>query len=781
MADFFGNVAERYAHWVIRWRWLLVFATVIGAVAIGSGAQNLSFTSDYRVFFSKENPQLNAYESLQDIYTKTDNIVFVLKPNDGLVMTPKWLDVTQKLTVESWQIPYSIRVDSVTNFQNTVAEEDDLIVADLVENALSLSESQINRIIATAQNEPALADRIISPDNTTTAIQVTLQLPPDDMIALNSAVEYAEKMAAEIQAEHPELRVAITGLAPLSNAFPRASMLDMQTLTPIMFGIIIVALIGFLRSFSGTIATLIVTILSTITAMGFAGYMGVKLTPPSAMAPTIILTIAIADCVHILVSMFHEMRAGRTKHQAIIESIRINMQPVFLTSFTTIIGFMSLNFSDAPPFNDLGNMAAVGVAAAWLYSILFLPAFIAIIPVRVKQVKTDKIEAMDRIGNFVVANRTKLLVSMSVIAIGMSSLISTIELDDRFVEYFDDSIPFRVDSDFARENLSGIYQVEFSINGEDSGGISEPVYLQNLDKFAIWLRAQPGVVHVNSLTDVLKRLSKSMHGDAEKWYLLPDDRELAAQYLLLYELSLPYGLDLNSQINVDKSASRMTVTLDNVTSGEMRSLADRSQQWLLSNAPAHMVAEGSGAAVMFAHIAHRNIQSMLIGTLVAFLLISGSMIIALRSVRIGLISLIPNLVPAAMAFGLWGVLYGQIGLASSMVAATTLGLIVDASVHFLSKYVRARRERGATAEEAVRYSFRTVGKALLVTTAVLFLGFAVLSQSAFQVNSDLGLLTAITIAIALVVDFLLLPPLLMLLDRKKSYTSSPLAAPQAAE
>ncbi|OUR75394.1 RND transporter [Alphaproteobacteria bacterium 46_93_T64] len=781
MSDFFGTISERYARWVIRWRWLLVIAAVIGAVGVGTGAQHLRFTSDYRVFFSEANPQLTAYDSLQDIYTKTDNIVFVLKPEDGLIMTPKWLDVTQKLTVESWQIPYSIRVDSVTNFQNTVAEGDDLTVADLVEGPLALSKTQLERIISTAQNEPALANRIISPDNKTTAVQVTLQLPPDDMIALNTAVEYAEKMAAKIEAENPSLRVAITGLAPLSNAFPRASMLDMQTLTPIMFGIIVVALIGFLRSFSGTIGTLIVTILSTVTAMGFAGYTGVKLTPPSAMAPTIILTIAIADCVHILVSMFHEMRAGRTKHEAIIESIRINMQPVFLTSFTTIIGFMSLNFSDAPPFNDLGNMAAVGVAAAWLYSILFLPAFMAIIPVRVKKVASDKIEAMDRLGDFVVQNRTKLLLGMGIIAIGMSALISKIELDDRFVEYFDTSIPFRVDSDFARENLSGIYQVEFSVNGEDSGGISDPEYLENLENFAIWLRAQPGVVHVNSLTDVMKRLSKSMHADEESWYRLPEGRELAAQYLLLYELSLPYGLDLNSQINVDKSASRMTVTLDNVTSGEMRGLADRSQQWLRDNAPAHMVAEGSGAAVMFAHIAHRNIQSMLFGTFVAFLVISGSMILALKSLRIGLISLIPNLVPAAMAFGLWGVLYGQIGLASSMVAATTLGLIVDASVHFLSKYVRARRERNATPEEAVRYSFRTVGKALLVTTSVLFLGFAVLSQSSFQVNSDLGLLTAITIAIALVVDFLLLPPLLMLLDRKKSLSTTNLAAPQAAE
>lgn len=781
MKEFFSTISVRYANWVIRWRWFAVISSIVLALGIGSGGQFLSFTSDYRIFFSDENPQLNAYEDLQNIYTKTDNILFVLKPRDGAIMTPEWLAVVKKLTKDSWQIPYSIRVDSISNFQNTEAEEDDLTVEDLVENPSSLTALQLRKVINTAQREPALANRLISPDNNTTGIQVTLQLPHDDMIALQNSVEYAERMAAELKAQYPDLDVALTGLAPLSNSFPRSSMMDMQTLTPIMFGIIIVSLIAFLRSFSGTSVTLIVTLLSTMTAMGFAGFMGVRLTPPSAIAPTIILTIAIADCVHILVSMFHEMQAGRTKQEAIIESLRVNMQPVLLTSVTTIIGFMSLNFSDAPPFNDLGNMAAVGVAAAWVYSIFFLPAFMAIIPVRVKLKATDKIEVMDKIGRFVVQHRTKLLLGMGVIAIGMSSLISRIELDDRFVEYFDETVPFRVDSDFARENLSGIYQVEFSINAKNSGGISDPLYLAKLDEFVLWLRDEPGVVHVNTLTDIMKRLSKSMHGDDEEWYKLPDERELAAQYLLLYELSLPYGLDLNSQINVDKSASRVTVTMDNVTSGEMRSISERSQMWLKINAPSYMVAEGSGASVMFAHIAKRNIDSMLLGTFVAFILISLSMIVALRSIKIGLISLIPNMVPAAMAFGLWGLLYGQIGLASSMVAATTLGLIVDASVHFLSKYIRARREKNATPEEAVRYSFRTVGKALVVTTAVLILGFAVLSQSSFQVNSDMGMLTAITITIALFVDFLLLPPLLMLFERKAGASVTNLDSAQAAE
>jgi predicted RND superfamily exporter protein len=588
-------------------------------------------------------------------------------------------------------------------------------------------------------------------------------------------------MAANIEQLHPNLEVAVTGLAPLSNAFTRASMIDMGTLTPLMFGIIVVALIGFLRSFTGTMGTLLVTIFSTMVAMGFAGFSGVKLTPPAAMAPTIIMTIAIADCVHILVSMFHEMRHGKTKHEALIESLRVNTQPIFLTSLTTVIGFLTLNFSDAPPFHDLGNISAAGVIAAWILSMTFLPAFMAVLPVRVKAREEGKSHAMEHLAEFVISNRTKLLVGMSVVVVALISMVSKIELDDRFVEYFDESIQFRVDSDFTRENLTGIYQVEFSLGSGESGGVSNPEYLAKLEEFTLWLRDQPGVVHVNTITDTMKRLNKSMHGDEQAWYKLPQERDLAAQYLLLYEMSLPYGLDLNSQINVDKSASRLTVTMDNVTSSDMRSIAERSSQWLVDNAPQYMHAEGTSASVMFSYISDRNIKSMLMGTAIAFVMISMSLVIALRSVKSGLISLIPNMVPAAMAFGVWGLLVGQVGMAVSVVAATSLGLIVDASVHFLSKYTRARREKGASSKDAVRYGFSTVGTALWVTTAVLVLGFAVLAFSTFKVNADMGLLTATTIAIALFVDFLLLPPLLMLFEKDEAEVGDEIPAPQAAE
>ena len=281
--------------------------------------------------------------------------------------------------------------------------------------------------------------------------------------------------------------------------------------------------------------------------------------------------------------------------------------------------------------------------------------------------------------------------------------------------------------------------------------------------------------HVATFTDVMKRLNKNMHGDDEAYYALPESRELAAQYLLLYEMSLPYGLDLNNQINIDKSATRLTVTLDNISAIDVRTLVESGQAWLVANAPVATQSVGSGPLVMFAYISGINIRSMLIGSTLALVLISALMVLALRSVRLGLLSFIPNLIPGAIAFGIWGLASGVVNLGLSIVIGMTLGIVVDDSIHFMTKYLRARREMGVDSQGAVRYAFATVGRALTATSVILVIGFSILSTSAFAMNADMGKMTAITITLALVVDFLFLPPLLMAVDRSGNDALSPAA------
>jgi predicted RND superfamily exporter protein len=805
------NFEANFGKWVLQYRLLIIPLMLILVFVAASGARNLSMSTNYRVFFSPDNPQLLAFEALEKTYTKNDNVMFVLTPKDGNVFTQKTLTAVEDLTKRAWQLPYSLRVDSISNFQYTEAEEDDLLVHDLVEDSYKYTDADLKRIKEIALKEPLLKQRLISETGDVTSVTATIQLPgKSETTETPEVVVAARAIADDIRKQYPHLEVRLTGMIMMNNAFAEASMDDMSSLVPISYLIMIIMLGLLIRDYHGnaaklfgliavlagtvaltaqglipmmatigilvvwflalyyyfpsTLTTLMVILLSIMTALGIFGHFGMLMSPPTTTAPIIILTVAIANSVHVLITMMHEIHSGKSKENAIIESLRVNIQPVFLASVTTAIGFLTMNFSEVPPFQHLGNIVAMGVLMSLVLSLTFLPAVISFFPIRSKRTDNRDMVVMKKFGDFVVQNRRQLFIGMIILIVATVSFLPKNELNDVFVNYFDEDIQFRADTDYTTEHLTGIYLADYSLESGLPNGINNPEFLQQVEAFEKWYRKNPNTVHVNTITDIMKRLNKNLHGDDEAMYSLPKEHDLAAQYLLLYEMSLPRGLDLNNQINIDKSATRFTVTLKTMSSNDILVLTSAADEWLKKNAPAIKVANPSGPTVMFANIGSRNIRSMLLGTTIALVLISLILIFALRSIKIGLISMIPNLVPAAMGFGLWGLLVGEVGLALSVVTTMTLGIVVDDTVHFLSKYLRARREQGLSSEDAVRYAFSTVGMALITTSVILVFGFMVLSLSNFELNSSMGLLTSIVIVFALLADLLFLPPLLMKIE-----------------
>jgi predicted RND superfamily exporter protein len=368
---------------------------------------------------------------------------------------------------------------------------------------------------------------------------------------------------------------------------------------------------------------------------------------------------------------------------------------------------------------------------------------------------------MDRFAEFVIRRYRTLLVGVGLPALVLIAFIPTLSFNDQWVEYFDDRIEFRVDSDEAMNHF-GMYPIEYSIPAEGPGGISEPEYLENLEAFTAFLREQEHVTHVYSISDIMKRLNRNMHADDDSFYRIPGDRNLSAQYLLLYELSLPYGLDMNDRINVDKSATRVTVTIEQATSTETKHFFADVDAWMADNLPSYMHAKPTSAAVMFTYISERNMQNMVIGTILAIAAIAFIMMFALRSARLGTLSLVPNGLPILTTFGAWALLVGEVGFSVATVASISLGIIVDDTVHWLSKYVRARDERNLSVEDSIRYAFHNVGMAIVVNTIILAAGFLVMTTSAFKMNVDLGLMTILSIFGALILDFLFLPALLLI-------------------
>lgn len=759
---------NRYFRWVVSHPWLVLFITV-GLVLLSSyGLTAFKTSNDPRSFFSPDDPEYTRFEIFEDKYGARDAVLVAIHPKNGTVFTARNLELIEKLTEEFWQMPNSQRVQSITNFPHTVVTEDLLETDFLVTDAGDLSEAQVADIKRTALNESTLVDSLVSDSGHVAAVVATVLL--DDERTLAPAItHWAEDRVRAFEKEYPDVDFYLTGTVVFTEAMSQATQDSFKTTFPIGMLASVIALTLLLRSFLGMGFTLVVVNAAVLSALGISAAAGIVFQPVSSYASVIILTLGIADCIHILVSHQQQLSVGKSKAESLMESLRINMQPVFLTSITTAIGFVCLNSSESPPLQDLGNITAIGVLVAFFLSVSLLPALIMLLPSpKIAEGDSFSQRLMERFADFIIRRRTALLVVTSLTMLVTALFIPQNRFNDVWHEYFDDTFEVRRASDFISSNLTGFQRIDFSIPAENRGGISEPEYLEAIEALNQWAEQQPEVSYAASYSDVIKRLNRNMNQDDPDYHKVPDDRALASQYLLMYEMSLPYGLGLDNQITMNKDETLFTIVLYRTSSAFVLDFADRAQSWLDQNFPGYMVVQPTGLDILFSTIGQRNTFSMITGTFLALVLISFIIMLALKSARYGLLSLLPNLLPAAMAFGIWGLIDGNISLSVSIVACITLGVVVDDTVHFLSKYVRAKREQKLSTEAAVRYAFRTVGVALVSTSIILVANFGVMVFSSFQPASSLGLLTAITITLALVVDFLFFAPLLLAMDARKT-------------
>ncbi|MEM6728125.1 MAG: MMPL family transporter, partial [Pseudomonadota bacterium] len=424
-----------------------------------------------------------------------------------------------------------------------------------------------------------------------------------------------------------------------------------------------------------------------------------------------------------------------------------------------------------PPFHHLGNISAAGIFAAWILSLVFLPAMAALLPLKFAAKKTERPSAMARLAEGVIARATLLLGATAIAAAAAIAFIPTMVLNDQWTKYFAPRLEFRQAVDAARP-FFGTEPMEFVIDSGRPGDVTDPDFLRVVDDFTLWLRDQDAVVtHAFAVSDILKRLNRNLNGEDPAFAAIPDRQELAAQYLLVYELSLPYGLDLNDRVDISRQTTRVTATTRDVTTEETKAFIAEAEAWFEENAAGIATVEVTGAKKLFAFVAQRNIEAMFEGAVYLMVAIVAILSLTFGSLKIGLLSLVPNALPVLITFGLWAAFVGTVGFSVAAAGAVAVGLVIDFTVHFLSKYLRATREQGRSAQDGIRYAFETAGTAILATTVILSAGFAVLVTSSFKFNADLGLLTAISIVMAMLVNFLLLPSLLVQRAGRGSATS----------
>lgn len=767
MTAWLQQMNARYINWVLDHPVLaLVLSLLLVAVASFS-IKDIRTNDDPRQFFSAENEIFKRFTDVESRFGSNESIVIVVAPKNGDVFTRDNLILLEKLTADAWTLPKSTRVDSLVNFQHTDVDGDDLTVRDLVSNAQDLSADDIKSIRELALAEPSLTNNLVSKTGHVAGIAVTeiLEFGKEEAPIIAAA---ARKLVQGYRERHPDVDFYISGTVVFSDANNQATREGMGSLAALALVAVVLCMLVILRGIQGTVITLLIVVMSMTAAVGTGIWTGIVFSPLASLAPVIILTLAIADCVHLLISYNQYCMAGMSKRDAMAESLRVNMQPVFVTSITTIPGFLFMNAADSPPFRDMGNLVVFGVIYAWLLAILMLPALVMLLPGKPKARTTSTwgMLIMEKLAHFIISRYRKVLAVTAIISAALIACIPLNQFNDVWAEYFDETYEVRRASDFMMKELSGMFRLEFAVKAQESQGTMDPEFVRHVDEFVAWASLQPEVAHATSFTDVIKRLNQDMHRGDKTWYKVPDERELISQYVLMYEMSLPFGLGTDNLVDFDKSAMRVTMILHKAPANDIMRLEQRSYAWMQQHWPEHMWVHGTGLDTLFGTIAKQNSVSMISGTIYALITVSLMLIVALGSLKYGLLSMLPNLLPAAISFGLWGLVHGQIGIAVSVVACMTIGIVVDDTTHFISKYVRAKREMKMDTATAAEYTLKHVGGALVATSVILCANFAVLATSHFAPNADMGLLTTITLAVALFINFFFFVPLLLVIDRR---------------
>ena len=759
---------ENLSKFIINNRVIFIFSCLVLVLILGRGITSVVFDPDMERFFPKGHPATSLSYEIDETFIRTDNLVIAINAKNNSIFTKKTLSLIESLTEKSWTVPYSIRVDSLTNYSYVRSVDDDLLVEPFIENAVSLEDSFIKQREKIVEEEEIIFGSLISKDKKTTVISIIVDPPnPDANIKLIDTVEYMLEYVDEAKSNHPELDIRVLGTPYQEYISPKMVLSEMPIVMPSMLLLILVSVFFLLRSVFAVLATILVIVLSLIATFGSVGYIGNALNQMVITIPILIITLALADCVHLFSIFFQQRAKGYSSKESMTRSLELNLQPLFLTTLTTCIGFLSFNVLDVPPLQDLGNYVSIGIAMAFIFTIFFAAPLFSFFEIKAPKSVNQQINLSRKIAKFSLKNSKTLLWSVPLASLLLICLIPLNVLDENPTQIYDEGFTsFSADTLWLDEMLGVTFPVSFKASS-NNGSVSEPEFLRKIDNFVKWLETQDEVNHVTSLAHTMKNLNRSMHGDDPEWETIPESEELSSQYLFFYEMSLPMGLDLNSSISQDRASTKISANLDDMSGKDFLKFDKKVRAHIQENNLTEIISPAAGFRVVFSHISMVIVNSLLFGVFLGLLSITLLLGLFFRSIPFGVLSAFPNVLPIAAAFGIWALYDGQVGFMVAVGMGSTLGIIVDFTVHLLSKYDLARREMGQSPEEAVVFAFESVGFALIVMTIVISLGFLVLNLVNFMPLHDFARFSTISFLMALIIDFLLFPNLLVRFDKRK--------------
>ena len=769
------RIARGLAGFVTNNPWKALLLSFVLLAASIPGLQGLTPDPTHRAYFKASDALRIQVEEMERRFSNDDSVVLMVHSPSG-VFDAETSELLVRLTEEMWRVPDIIRVESLSNYRWVRASGDDIVVEPLIPDHGPYTDAVLAERKSVALNHEIIPGYLVSED-AKTALVIGFVRPDDkgSAAAPGPIVNGVREMISRHQGSDHEFH--ITGRTAVMQSFLEATEHDMKSFMPFLLIIVVVMLwLNFRRL--GAFTPLIVVIFSVIATMGISGWLGMKVTNITAVVPQFLIAIGIANAIHILNSYFALIRKGEDRRDAMYQALSENFMPTVMTSVTTAIGFLSFVTSDIIAIGQLGVMVGIGVEVAWVLTYLLLPPVVLLLPSFKRGGKRahnqpavqtagelDAIHA-PRLDRYVAAlSKFRLPVVAVFLAIAAVSvyLASDIRVNANPFKYFAEGFWLRTANDFAERHLNGAQGMEVLIETGLEDGIKDPAFLSKVEQFQQWIDRQHGVVKTMSVLDILKQTNRSVHGDEQAFYALPNIRDEVSQLLFLYSLNLPQGLDLSNRVTARNDALRISVKWTLYDSadatGAAKMIAEKGRSMGLN-------VSTTGKVLLFQNMNQYVVKSFFTSFGSSLLLISLLMMAGFMSVRLGLLSLVPNIVPMFIGGAILKFLGHPFDIGAVVVASVCIGIAVDDTIHFMSHFKRCI-DKGCSPEEAVKRTFHEVFPAVWAITVILVSAFGLFAFADFVPNQNFGILTAGILTFALIAEATMTPALLLLVFKRK--------------
>ena len=786
----FGDIAD----WSINNRlWVVVFAVLMLALG-GYFLTKVRFDGSMEGFFDKNDSAYGDYKNYLDEFL-SDEITYILYRAPGAEHGPFNIDVMRTIgklteTLED-EVPFAREATSLTNVEFMFAEEDLLIVDELMIN-FPENQEQLLDIKTRVMSKPAYVDYLINEAGDYAAIYLEMNRaspdPLEEMMydpekgeALDNLYPQVSDIKVREILDRPEfansgIEFFLTGDVPMNSAYNVEYSKDSGNISLYTVGLI--ALISFLllrTSLVGLLAPLTVVVLSIVMMMGVIGMMGWSVGLFITMAPSLICAIGVAQTVHILLEYQRSLSQQGDKSTAVREAIKKVGAPCMLAALTTAAAFCVMSVSDLKALAEFGIYSAVGVAFTFILSITLLVIFLASgkksaaqidSPAAAQQTGDGGLDSVNPLvrriveGAIILNQRHPKAILFTFAAVFLWAFVglSKLSVDFNFMHEFKPHVQWRQDTELADRVMGGIMSVAYVIDTKTEDGVKDVEFLKALDKMQEFASSLPLVKKTFSIVDFVKDLNRTFNNDDPAYYTVPDDQQLVSQYLLVYEIS--GGDELHELVAPDFSSTVLELRVVMTEASKLRDIVERIDAYVAANPLPNAELKVTGIGLLWVIIADYISKTQMLSYSLVFVFIALVMCIAFGSIKVGLLSMIPNLTPVIITLGMMGWLGINLDWIKLLLATIAIGIAVDDTIHLVTRF-RSRFYQLGNYAEASTASLRDVGPALVITTFILIGSFLAYMITDLAVLRDFGILLGITIGTALIADLLLMPVILM--------------------